>query len=115
MTSNIHPESTINPHGKVTTKLRDVTKQKIRVRVYTTDHWEIQGDILLPSSGYNARLSDFLNNDNTFIALTNAQVYDIDGKLLASESFLSVNKRTIKVVIEDQKSEVSLVAEAGIV
>lgn len=115
MTSNIHTEATINPHGKATTKLRDVSKQKIRVRVYTTDHWEIQGEILLPSSGYNARLSDFLNNDHTFIALTNAQVYDIDGKLLTSESFLSVNKRTIKVVIEDQKSEVDPLPEDGIV
>ncbi len=107
MTTNIHPETihpAANPHVKATSKLRDNSKQRVRVRVYTTDRWEIQGDISLPSAGYNARLSDFLNNDNSFIALTNAEVYDLDGKLLASESFLSVNKRTIKVVIEDQQS-----------
>ncbi|MGA7938154.1 MAG: hypothetical protein WCA35_31685 [Kovacikia sp.] len=77
------------------------TREKHRVRIYTTDQWEIQGEVSIPTGGYNARLSDFLNNDHTFIALTEAIVYGSDGKLLASESFLSVSKHAIKLVIEE--------------
>ncbi len=76
-------------------------REKHRVKIYTTDQWEIQGEISIPAGGYNARLSDFLNHDNTFIALTNAVVYGADGKLMANESFLSVNKQAIKLVVEE--------------
>ena len=78
-----------------------IAREQHRVKIYTTDQWEIQGDVLIPAGGYNARLSDFLNNANTFIALTNAIVYGADGKLLANESFLSVNKQAIKLVVEE--------------
>ncbi|QZZ20806.1 hypothetical protein J5X98_26970 [Leptothermofonsia sichuanensis E412] len=83
-------------------------REKHRVKIYTTDQWEIQGDISIPVGGYNARLSDFLNNDNTFIALTNAVVYGTDGKLLANESFLSVNKQAIKLVIEESSDSTEM-------
>jgi len=82
--------------------LATAKSKKHRVKIYTTDQWEIQGDVSIPAGGYNARLSDFLNNTNTFIALTNAVVYSADGKLLASESFLSVNKQAIKLVVEEE-------------
>ncbi|WP_421658413.1 hypothetical protein [Leptothermofonsia sp. ETS-13] len=78
-------------------------REKHRVKIYTTDQWKIQGDVSIPAGGYNARLSDFLNNDNTFIALTNAVVYGTDSKLLANESFLSVNKQAIKLVVEENQ------------
>ncbi|MCL6433683.1 MAG: hypothetical protein K6T90_05595 [Leptolyngbyaceae cyanobacterium HOT.MB2.61] len=80
-------------------------REKHRVKIYTTDQWEIQGDVSIPAGGYNARLSDFLNNDNTFIALTDAVIYGTDGKLLANESFLSVNKQAIKLVIEENQDD----------
>lgn len=76
-------------------------RERHRVRIYTTDGWEIQGEVSIPTGGYNARLSDFLNSPTTFIALTDAVVYSSDGKLLANESFLSVNKQAIKLVLEE--------------
>jgi hypothetical protein len=78
-----------------------IVRERHRVKIYTTDGWEIQGDVSIPSGGYNARLSDFLNGPNTFISMTNAIVYGEDGTLLANESFLSVNKQAIKLVIEE--------------
>ncbi|MDX2231622.1 MAG: hypothetical protein NW220_18455 [Leptolyngbyaceae cyanobacterium bins.349] len=85
----------------MTASTRNFQREKQRVKIYTTDGWEIQGDVSIPTGGYNARLSDFLNGEHTFIALTNALVYGSDGTLLASESFLSVNKQAVKLVIED--------------
>ncbi len=82
---------------------KSLTREKHQVRIFTTDGWEIQGEVSIPVGGYNARLSDFLNNTHTFIALTNAVVYGADGKLLTSESFLSVNKQAIKLVIEQEE------------
>lgn len=81
---------------------RNFHREKQRVKIYTTDGWEIQGDVSIPAGGYNARLSDFLNSEHSFIALTNAMVYGADGKLLAQESFISVNKLAVKLVIEDK-------------
>ena len=80
---------------------KPTAREKHRVKIYTTDQWEIQGEISIPAGGYNARLSDFLNNDTAFIALTDAVVYGADGKLMANESFLSVNKQAIKLVVEE--------------
>jgi hypothetical protein len=88
----------------MTASQRPTSREKHRVKIYTTDQWEIQGEISIPAGGYNARLSDFLNNDNTFIPLTNAVVYGADGKLMANESFLSVNKQAIKLVVEEGES-----------
>jgi len=84
------------------------TIAKHRVKIYTTDGWEIQGHVSIPVGGYNSRLSDFLNNStNNFIALTDALVYSEDGKLLATESFISVNKQAVKLVIdEDAEGEI---------
>jgi hypothetical protein len=84
----------------MTTAPKSVTREKHQVRIYTTDGWEIQGEVSIPAGGYNARLSDFLNSNHTFIALTDAVVYGGDGKLLTNQSFLSVNKQAIKLVIE---------------
>ena len=89
----------------VTTK--NIHREKQRVKIYTTDGWEIQGEVSIPAGGYNARLSDFLNGDNHFIALTGAVVYGPEGTLLANESFLSVNKQAIKLVIEDHDEQTS--------
>lgn len=88
----------------MTASTRNFQREKQRVKIYTTDGWEIQGDVSIPTGGYNARLSDFLNGEHTFIALTNALVYGLDGTLLASESFISVNKQAVKLVIEDKTS-----------
>ncbi|HIK19027.1 MAG TPA: hypothetical protein IGS53_27605 [Leptolyngbyaceae cyanobacterium M33_DOE_097] len=81
---------------------RATQREKHRVKIYTTDQWEIQGEVSIPAGGYNARLSDFLNGGNMFISVTNAVIYSADGMMLASESFLSVNKQAIKLVIEER-------------
>jgi hypothetical protein len=87
---------------------RTIHREKQRVKIYTTDGWEIQGEVSIPAGGYNARLSDFLNGDHTFIALTNAMVYGWEGSLLATESFISVNKQAIKLVVEDHEQEAAI-------
>ncbi|MGQ9872841.1 DUF6812 domain-containing protein [Leptodesmis sp.] len=89
---------------------RTIHREKQRVKIYTTDGWEIQGEVSIPAGGYNSRLSDFLNGEKAFIAITNAMVYGWEGSLLASESFISVNKQAIKLVVEDHGQE-SLIAE----
>ena len=86
---------------------RTFQREKQRVKIYTTDGWEIQGEVSIPAGGYNARLSDFLNSEHTFIALTNALVYGMDGTLLAKESFISVNKQAVKLVIEDHSPAIA--------
>lgn len=80
---------------------KNIQREKLRVKIFTTDGWEIQGNVSIPSGGYNARLSDFLNGEQMFIALTDAMVYDTHGTLLAEKGFLSVNKPAIKLVLED--------------
>jgi hypothetical protein len=90
---------------------KTIHRETQRVKIYTTDGWEIQGDVSIPTGGYNARLSDFLNGEHTFIALTNAMVYGWDGTLLATESFISVNKQAVKLVVEDQGAEDPAIAE----
>ncbi len=86
----------------MTASTRTFQRDKQRVKIYTTDGWEIQGDVSIPSGGYNARLSDFLNGEHMFLALTDAIVYGPEGTLLTKESFISVNKHAVKLVIEDK-------------
>jgi hypothetical protein len=64
--------------------------------VIYTDQFRIAGRIeLLPG----ARLTDFIRNAADFIAVTDAQVADGEGKPMFSAAFLDVHKDRIELVV----------------
>lgn len=68
-----------------------------RVVLETARH-RIVGDVHLPSEGYRARLSDFLNRDDLdFIPLVNVEISSINGSDVAAHSFLAVAKSHIQL------------------
>lgn len=51
----------------------------------------------------NERIKDALNSNETFIALTQVQIYDVDGKVELNKSdFLAISRRNIIWVIENR-------------
>jgi hypothetical protein len=45
-----------------------------------TERYRVVGTLLLPSSGYRSRLTDFLNaSERDFVALTDVEVTPLDG------------------------------------
>ncbi len=77
-----------------------VALERQRVKLFTTDNWEIQGEVTHPSGGYKSRLSDVINEEQTFIALTDVVVFDRDGREIARQPFAAINKQSIKLVLE---------------
>jgi len=57
--------------------------------VLETDHYRITGEIRLPSEGYRSRMSEFLNRDADFIAVTDAKIVDRSGEVV-SRDFICV-------------------------
>jgi len=63
-----------------------------------TGHYRITGEVeVLP----NARLSDFLAKARTFVAVTHAEVWDLNGRKLYSSDFLNVNHQCIEVIMPE--------------
>ena len=72
-------------------------KQTLPVIIETT-RYKIQGSIHIL---YNHRASDELNSKENFLAVTKAQVFDIEtGKCLDERPFIAVNKNHIIMLIE---------------
>jgi len=68
---------------------------KTQVIILTKYH-RIEGEIdLLPG----ARLTDFMNGANKFIAITNARVIDRSGEELLKGGFVDVLVRNIEVIL----------------
>lgn len=63
-----------------------------------TGHYRITGIInLLPG----ARLTDYIVDAKSFIALTDAEVSDRDGRRLLTTSFLNIQRNRIEVIIPE--------------
>jgi hypothetical protein len=75
--------------GKFFTEV--VTKDKILSRIQTQTHI-IRGFIHVRKGD---RLSDELNKDYRFIAVTQAEIYRPDGEILYTSEFLAVNREHI--------------------
>ena len=68
---------------------------KTKVVILTINH-RIKGDISLYS---NVRLTDYIVEAKPFMAVTDAEVMDINGKLIFNASFLNVQKDHIEIIV----------------
>ena len=72
-------------------------KVSARITIYT-DHKIIEGNVhAFPTM----RLTDLLNNADSFIPLTDAVIYDLRGQEEVTHTpFVSINKNVINLVLE---------------
>ncbi len=78
------------------------TKDQLKVVVFTSQH-KIQGNLHLVE---NSRLSDILNTEShtrDFLPITDAVVTDLRTSHIIHAGFISLNKRQIELVIEEQE------------
>lgn len=64
--------------------------------VILTGHYEIHGKIAHFS---DARLTDYMNEANAFIAVTDAVVLNYEGRQMAAAPFLNVGRDRIEMII----------------
>ena len=64
--------------------------------VILTKNYRIKGNISLYS---NARLTDYIVEAKPFVAVTDAEVMDINGNLIFNASFLNVQKDHIEIIV----------------
>ncbi|HOY68964.1 MAG TPA: tetratricopeptide repeat protein [Candidatus Ozemobacteraceae bacterium] len=78
-------------------------KEKLKVILYTTHH-KIRGEVHLYE---NSRLSDILNADTAtkdFLPITNAELTDLRTGTTIESGFLSINRRQVEMVLEDDEA-----------
>ena len=78
-------------------------KEKLRVIIYTSNQ-RIKGEVHLYE---NSRLTDILNADTAtkdFLPVTNAEITDLRNGKAFEVSFLSINRKHIEVVMEDDEA-----------
>lgn len=64
--------------------------------VLLTGNYRVTGSIeLLPG----ARVTDFLDEAKDFIALTEVEVWDLNGRLLLSSGFMNINRDKIELIM----------------
>ncbi len=64
--------------------------------IILTKEFRIEGEIdLLPG----ARLTDFMNETNNFMAVTSAMIVDHDGKEILKGKFVNVLVRNIEIIL----------------
>lgn len=70
-----------------------------RTRVIVmTGNYRIVGSVdLLPG----ARVTDFLSESRDFIAMTDAEVWDLDGRRLIASTFLNINRDRIELIMPE--------------
>jgi hypothetical protein len=83
--------------GKVFTNV--ITKQPVSVHLQTACHL-VQGLFHVKP---DERLKDELNQSESFIAITDAKIYSLDGKLLHTCAFLAVNISQIVWLFQDDE------------
>lgn len=72
---------------------------KTRVVVMMGNH-RITGSIdLIPG----ARVTDYLIECKDFMAITDAEVWDMNGRKLAASSFMSLNRNRIELIMPEDK------------
>ncbi len=81
----------------VNMEVRSLSDQtdKTKVVILTINH-RIKGDISLYS---NVRLTDYVVEAKPFMAVTDAEVMDMSGKLIFNASFLNVQKDHIEIIM----------------
>lgn len=82
---------------------------KTRVLVLTANYRIVGKVDLLPG----ARVTDFLAESRPFIAITDAEVWDLNGRKLFASSFMNLNRERIELIMPEDTVTQDLV-KAGI-
>jgi hypothetical protein len=77
--------------------MEDQGQDKTKIRLYT-DQFVIIGEIAMFT---DTRLTDYIVGAHAFIAVTNAVVQNLEGKVLFSADFLNVQKSEIVVIVPE--------------
>jgi len=76
-----------------------VDRENVTVTVYTAN-MRLTGEMYVP---LKARMSDYLNKtlqtSDTFIPITNATCYDLEGEVLHHSEYMALNKRQIQLIM----------------
>lgn len=73
------------------------TESTTRV-VILTGHYRIVGDIgLLPG----ARVTDYLAESKEFFAVTDAEVWDLNGRKITAASFMNINRDHVEIIMPE--------------
>jgi hypothetical protein len=72
--------------------------QRLQVKIVMNEV-QVFGVIAVPINGYRSRLSDLLNNNQDFLALTDVEIYQ-DQELIEKTSFMCINKHAIMFLSE---------------
>ncbi|MBS4098206.1 MAG: hypothetical protein KGZ83_15370 [Sulfuricella sp.] len=67
--------------------------------VLLTGHYRIVGNIELYPG---ARLTDYLGEAKEFFAITDAEVWDFNGRKVASANFMDINRAHVEVIMPEQ-------------
>ncbi len=66
--------------------------------IILTGHYRIVGNIdLLPG----ARVTDYLSETRDFFAVTDAEVWDLNGRKISSGAFMNINRNRIEVMMPE--------------
>jgi len=77
------------------------TENTTRV-IILTGHYRIVGDIsLLPG----ARITDFLAESKEFFAVTNAEVWDLNGRKISACRFIDINREHIEIIMPENATK----------
>ena len=85
-----------NEKGKYFTDI--ISKAAVPAIIQTTTH-RIEGFVHIRMDG---RLKDELDRNESFMAVTNARVFNVDGTLLLEADFLSVSRMQIVWVVPNE-------------
>ncbi len=76
-------------------QMNDESRTKV---IAMTGNYRIVGSVdLLPGS----RVTDFLSESRDFIAITDAEVWALDGRKLFASSFLNINRDLIELIMPE--------------
>jgi hypothetical protein len=89
-------QTSFDEKGKIFTEV--IKKRPVDVHIQTSNYL-IRGKFHIR---LHERIMDELDKSNTFIALTDARIYDLKGGLLYNCSFLTVNHQEIVWLFQDE-------------
>jgi hypothetical protein len=76
----------------------DGVERRLERTVFETDRHLIVGDVTLPPTGYQSRLSDSLNRgDLEFVPLLNVELTSLEDGKVTRRPFAMVSKRHVRV------------------
>jgi hypothetical protein len=82
------------------------TQKQVRVKVLMLNQLEVVGTVTMGPNSYRSRLSDLINNNQSFLVLTDVTVYQ-NGTVSSQSPFLCVNKSSVVFLAEDGESEMN--------